>query len=55
MELSGRVVLVTGGAKRIGKTIALKIAEKGAHVVVHYNTSREEAEQIFPNRMKSLR
>ncbi len=46
MELSGRVVLVTGGAKRIGKTIALKIAEKGAHVVVHYNTSREEAEDV---------
>ncbi|MBL8217670.1 MAG: SDR family oxidoreductase [Bryobacterales bacterium] len=44
-DLSGQVIVVTGAAKRIGRGIALRLAEEGARVVVHYNESREEARQ----------
>ena len=37
------VVLVTGGAKRIGKSIAEQCAAKGHNVAIHYNSSEEEA------------
>ncbi len=36
--------LVTGGAKRIGHTICLKLAELGYKIVLHYNESRKDAE-----------
>jgi NAD(P)-dependent dehydrogenase (short-subunit alcohol dehydrogenase family) len=42
-DLNGKVVLVTGAAKRIGRAIALRLAEEGARVLIHYGTSREEA------------
>ncbi len=35
--------LVTGGAKRIGKEIALKLASMGYDIIIHYNTSEKEA------------
>ena len=43
--LDGKVVLVTGAAKRIGRDIALRLAREGARVAIHYNTSRKEAER----------
>jgi enoyl-[acyl-carrier protein] reductase III len=43
-ELSGKVALVTGGTKGIGKAIAIKLAELGADVVVVYLRSRNAAE-----------
>ena len=45
MKLEGRTVLVTGAARRIGRSIALAAAAQGARVAVHYNGSRDEAEQ----------
>ncbi len=38
-SLEGKVVLVTGAAKRIGRGIALRLAREGARVAIHYNTS----------------
>jgi NAD(P)-dependent dehydrogenase (short-subunit alcohol dehydrogenase family) len=35
---------VTGSAKRVGRSIALALAERGANVVVHYNTSAADAD-----------
>ena len=43
MDLTDRVVLVTGG-KRIGASVAVEAARRGAHVALCYNTSRAEAE-----------
>ncbi|MFH2006709.1 MAG: SDR family oxidoreductase [bacterium] len=44
-SLSGRTALVTGGARRVGRAIALGLADAGADVVVHFQTSAEEAEE----------
>ncbi|MDQ3247849.1 MAG: SDR family oxidoreductase [Chloroflexota bacterium] len=41
----GKVALITGGAHRVGKAITLMLAGAGAHVVVNYNTSAQEAQQ----------
>ena len=42
--LNGRVALVTGSAKRLGRAIALRLAEEGASLVIHYRTSGAEAQ-----------
>jgi NAD(P)-dependent dehydrogenase (short-subunit alcohol dehydrogenase family) len=44
-QLTGRTVLVTGAAKRIGRSIALHLHGRGARVLIHYGASRAEAER----------
>ena len=41
--MTGKVVLVTGAAKRIGRGIALRLAKEGARVAIHYHRSEAEA------------
>ena len=38
--------LITGGAKRIGREIALALAHRGFNIALHYNTSKNEAEVL---------
>jgi pteridine reductase len=46
VELVGSIALVTGGAKRVGRTIALALARRGAHVAFTYQSSRQEAKSL---------
>ena len=39
-------ILITGAAKRIGKEMALSFFKKGWDIVIHYNSSKEEAEAL---------
>ncbi len=43
VSLAGKTALVTGAAKRIGRAIAMALAQSGVHVVVHYNRSAPDA------------
>jgi pteridine reductase len=43
VQAAGNIALVTGAAKRVGKAIALALADRGAHVIITYNSSGAEA------------
>ncbi len=45
-DFTGKTVLVTGGAKGVGRVIVRKLAAQGAHVLVNYFHSRDAARQI---------
>lgn len=46
MKLEGKVAVVTGASRGIGKAIALNLAMEGAKVVVNFNSSEEEANKV---------
>ncbi|NOY26246.1 MAG: glucose 1-dehydrogenase [Oligoflexia bacterium] len=46
MDLTGKVAIVTGGGRGIGRAIALELGAAGAQVIVHYRTSAVGAEQV---------
>ena len=45
--MEGKVAVVTGASRGIGKAIAVKLASKGATVVINYNGSRESADEVY--------
>jgi NAD(P)-dependent dehydrogenase (short-subunit alcohol dehydrogenase family) len=45
MNISGKVALITGSAKRIGRSTALELSKRGARVAIHYRSSTKEANE----------
>ena len=45
-SLAGQVALVTGAAKRVGRSIALRLAAEGVDLVINYESSKPEAQQL---------
>ncbi len=45
-DLSGKVALVTGSSRGIGRSIAIHLAEHGADIAINFNRSKDEAEQV---------
>jgi len=52
-SLAGQVALITGGSKRIGRSIALRLATDGADIIINYDSSKSEADALV-NELKSL-
>lgn len=46
MSLRGKIAVVTGGSKGIGKATALRLAQEGASVVVNYNSDSKAADEL---------
>ncbi|MDE2384621.1 MAG: SDR family oxidoreductase [Alphaproteobacteria bacterium] len=44
--MSGGAILITGAARRIGRELALELADGGHDIAVHFNTSAKEAEEV---------
>jgi len=46
MKLKNKVALITGASRGIGKAIALTFAKEGAKIIVNYNKSKKEADEV---------
>jgi len=46
-QFKGKVAVVTGGARDIGRAISVQLAKEGAKVVVNYNSSRSGAKKTL--------
>lgn len=44
--MKSNIALITGGSRGLGKDMALRLAEKGNHVIITYNTKAEEAQHV---------
>lgn len=45
-QLGGKTALITGASHRLGRAVAESLADQGVHVILHFGTSRDAAEQL---------
>ena len=53
-SLADEVVLVTGGARRIGAAIVTRLHDNGARVAIHYRGSADEASERLTSELRTL-
>lgn len=54
IDLTDQIALVTGSAHRVGRAVALELARRGAHIMVHYHASAPEAVRDTLQEIKSM-
>ena len=47
MKHQGKIALVTGASRGIGRSIALQLAKEGAEVILNYRRSKTECEEVL--------
>ncbi len=46
MALAGKTILITGGARRVGRSLALAVAQAGGNTIIHHGHSPKEAQEV---------
>lgn len=46
LDLKDKTILITGAARRVGRSLSLAVARSGGNVLIHYGTSLREAESL---------
>jgi 5,10-methylene-tetrahydrofolate dehydrogenase/methenyl tetrahydrofolate cyclohydrolase len=54
METQGKVAIITGSSRGVGRAVALRLAKQGCRIVLNYRSSREEAESVL-ERIKGIK
>ena len=54
MTSNNKVILITGGAKRVGSAICRQLHAQGANLVIHYRSHQDEAD-VFRDSLEALR
>jgi len=55
MEIRGKVAVITGGSRGIGRATAIALAQKGAHIAIIYRSSEEKAKALVQEISKTYK
>ena len=53
METQGKVAIITGSSRGVGRAVALRLARQGCRIVLNFRSSREEAESVLKELQKN--